>query len=599
MKKIVERIVRLYKKIFAKCTERLVNKLILLFISIIVLIVVALTVISYNIIENESVKSIINNNTNILGLVNKKFDDYFKTIAQYSLPQFQYDPVMNAIMGESEDYTQELYLEDYMRNLFYSRKDIEGIYMYIIEQKKYYYITRDEENIKVRIAFNENIPKEDWYNKTMKSDSISYFQPLFLKSNTGYFSNKNCFLAYHNLIMNIPTRKPKAVISFYFNSLNRDQILEDTLQNEGEHTLFVDKLNQAFYVDNKNFFTELNSTDFFTKKLQNKNTWLQGKEKYMVIYNTSTMEGQKLIKLIPYSQIYKAAQTNRNLSIFIGGIFLFVSVILVVVLSNEITKPLKKLSKKMKKFSEGYFDVEAEVKGRDEIAQLSKQFNLMVTNTNELINEKYKAKLIEKNAILKAMEAEVNPHFLYNALQAISTKALKSGVTDISDMVDALAITFRYCINGGEIVNLSEEIRYVENYLVLQKARFGHRLQVVYELDEAALEIEIPKLSIQALVDNAIKHALEKISEVITINIKVYLDNNNAVIIVKDNGPGMEKAKLEEILDSFNEEWEENKHIGIKNLYLRLQLIFGEKAAMNIKSDEMGTEVTIFIPMGG
>lgn len=593
---------KIYRKLFVKCTERLVNKLSLLFITMIVLIVISLTIISYRIIESESVKSIINNNTNILGLVNKKFDDYFKDIAQYSLPQFQYDPVMNAIMNESDDYTQQQYLEDYMRGLFYSRKDIEGIYLYIIQKQKYYYITRDVKDIKVRIASNTDIPKQNWYIKTIKSESISYFQPLSMESSTGYFNNKKCFLAYHNQMINITTRKPKAIISFYFNGINRDQILENMSQNAGEHTLFLDRNYQPFYVDDTEFFSKLNKEDFFNKNiaatLEGQTTCMDGKDKYLVIYNTSPLENQKLVKLIPYRQIYRAAQTNRNLSIFIGGIFLVISILLVIFTSNEITKPLKKLSRKMEKFSEGNFDVEAEVKGRDEIAQLSKQFNLMVSNTNDLINEKYKSKLIEKNAILKAMEAEVNPHFLYNALQAISTKALKSGALDVSNMVDALARTFRYCINGGEIVKLSEEIRYLENYLVIQKARFGDRLQVIYDLEEAALDIEIPKLSIQALVDNSIRHALERISEPITIVIKIYLEIEKVIIVVKDNGPGIEKERLEEILATFNEEWEENEHIGIKNLYLRLKLIFGEKADMTIKSDEKGTVVIVYIPTG-
>ena len=93
-------------------------------------------------------------------------------------------------------------------------------------------------------------------------------------------------------------------------------------------------------------------------------------------------------------------------------------------------------------------------------------------------------KLVEKNAILKALEAEINPHFLYNALQAISTKALKNERYDIADMVDALALTLRYCISGKDIVQAREELKHIENYMSLQKARFGSRLQVTYAWDE-------------------------------------------------------------------------------------------------------------------
>ncbi len=181
----------------------------------------------------------------------------------------------------------------------------------------------------------------------------------------------------------------------------------------------------------------------------------------------------------------------------------------------------------MNRFSGGDFDAEAEVKGRDEIAYLSRHFNQMVRRTNDLINERYKMKLVEKNAILKALEAEINPHFLYNALQAISTKALKNERYDIADMVDALALTLRYCISGKDIVQARAELKHIENYMSLQKARFGSRLQVTYAWDEPLMELEIPKLSIQTLVENSIKHALEKVSSTVTIDIRAKLNESS------------------------------------------------------------------------
>jgi two-component system sensor histidine kinase YesM len=209
-------------------------------------------------------------------------------------------------------------------------------------------------------------------------------------------------------------------------------------------------------------------------------------------------------------------------------------------------------------------------------------------------------KLIEKSAILKALEAEINPHFLYNALQAVSTMALKNGMQDITEMVDALALTLRYCINGKDIVKLRDEIKHIENYLIIQKARFGSRLEVVYELDVYAMDLDIPKLSIQSLVENCVKHALEKISTTITILIQVHFEGANAVITVKDNGPGMDPNKLEEIKKSFQMEWEdwEDENIGLKNLNARLKLIFGEDAGVLIQSNQAGTEMSIIIPGG-
>ncbi|MNM90191.1 Sensor histidine kinase YpdA [compost metagenome] len=225
----------------------------------------------------------------------------------------------------------------------------------------------------------------------------------------------------------------------------------------------------------------------------------------------------------------------------------------------------------------------------------------MVIRTNDLINERYKMKLIEKNAILKALEAEINPHFLYNALQAISTKALKSGEYEVADMVDALALTLRYCISGKDIVYAREELKHIDHYLALQKARFGSRLEVNVDWEESLQELQIPKLSIQSLVENSIKHAVEKVSEPVTVTIRAELEGSRACISVHDNGPGITEVRMKQILESFETQWEdqEGENIGLKNLNTRLKLLYGDDAELVIQSDGSGTTMMMLIPRGG
>lgn len=232
----------------------------------------------------------------------------------------------------------------------------------------------------------------------------------------------------------------------------------------------------------------------------------------------------------------------------------------------------------------------------------------MVEKTNELINERYKMKIVEKNAVLKALEAEINPHFLYNALQAISTKALKNNNDDIVEMVDNLALTLRYCISGRDVVAAREELRHIERYLALQKARFGGRMQVVYDWDETLLELSIPKLSIQTLVENCIKHALEKVSTTVTIRIEARITPDYNVISVLDDGPGISGERLAEVLSTLQIQWEEfggdlsedgNESIGLKNLNTRLKLLYGEGAGLAISSNEHGTAMEMQLPRGG
>ncbi|MCL6459995.1 MAG: sensor histidine kinase, partial [Gorillibacterium sp.] len=461
-------------------------------------------------------------------------------------------------------------------------------------------------NISTRITVDQSIPKESWYQEAMTSSKNRAFQSLVMPgAEIGYNINtKNSFMAYHRVLRSIASREPKAVLSFYITPTAKDEIIKDIPFNQGEHLLFLDANNQPFHVDDPDFYQRIQQEhllDPLHMEQKGRLTWSVDKQRYLVVYNMGKQEGWTLVKPIPYSQIYATATKTLSLSILIGLAFLLLSVILVSLISNAITRPVKRLTHQMSRFTAGDFDAEAEVKGRDEIAFLTRHFNQMVKRTNELINERYRMKLIEKNAILKALEAQINPHFLYNALQAISTKALKSGEFDIADMVDALAMTLRYCISGNDIVHAKEELQHIERYLALQKARFGSRLQVEYEWEKSLMELQIPKLSIQTLVENSIKHALEKVSGGILIVIQAHLTPTHAVISVQDNGPGIPEKRLKELQNSFEVGWDEwgEENIGLKNLHTRLKLLYGDDSELVIVTDQPGTKMLMMIPRGG
>lgn len=605
---MIKRVKRMLESLRDRISRRLVNKLILLFTTIIILVVGLLTVISYQMIQKESVSHSITSTTNNLKLVNQNLEDYLEGIEKLSLPQIRYEEILRAVMNEENDYASKMYLEDYLRELFYSRNDLESIYLYLIDQKKYYSITREAYNITVRVSYQAGIPEQPWYEQAMNSPFNRSFQSFIEPgAKTGYAMNPEpSFMGYHRVLRSIVSRDPKAVISFYIKPAVKDEILKDIPFEEGEHLLFLDPDNVPFHSDNRSFLQQAEKAPWLSQLGQDPAskpiTWTnEDKKRYLVVYNVGETEGWKLVKPIPYSKIYAAATATRNLSYMIGLIFLLIAVILVSLISNKITKPLKNLSMEMKRFSEGTFDAEIPVNGRDEIAYLSKHFNRMVRRTNDLINERYKMKLVEKNAILKALEAEINPHFLYNALQAISTKALKSGDEEVADMVDALAVTLRYCISGKDIVNARDELKHIDRYISLQKARFGSRLQVTVEWDDSLMELQIPKLSIQSLVENSIKHALEKVSTGVTINIRAELAETHAIILVQDNGPGISPERLEQILQLLHADWggQEGENIGLKNLNTRLKLLYGEEAGLLIRSDEQGTEMSMLIPRGG
>nr|WP_028530889.1 histidine kinase [Paenibacillus sp. HW567] len=607
---------KLFEPLLERISRRLANKLILLFTIIIILVVTSLTFISYGMLRKESVNNSISSTSNNLLLVGRNLESYLDGIGQLSLPQISYDEFNYALLHESEDYASKMYVEDYLKNLYFSRNDLEAIYLYVIKEHKYYYVTKENYNITVREAEHPSIENLSWYKRALASPFNRSYQSFVkdrseLEKSADYPVNSDkSFMGYHRLLRSIVSREPQAVLSLYFNSSVTDEIMKDIPFSTGEHLMYVSPDNEPFVVDNPEFYRNSEAAGLLkllTPALGGRVTWSYNKEKYLVIYDISKKEGWKLIKPIPYKQIYEAATTTRLLSYSIGLLFLIVSVILVSFTSNKITSPLKHLSLQMKRFSTGSFDAEAVVEGNDEIAYLSRHFNKMVERTNELINERYKMKIVEKNAVLKALEAEINPHFLYNALQAISTKALKNNNDDIVEMVDNLALTLRYCISGKDVVQASEELKHIERYLALQKARFGSRMQVAYDWNDSLRALRIPKLSIQTLVENCIKHALEKVSSTVTIRIEAHITPTHSVISVLDDGPGIRPERLEEVLSSLQIQWEDrggepeekDESIGLKNLNTRLKLLYGEEAGLTIASDEQGTRMDMRLPRGG
>ncbi|KJD47634.1 histidine kinase [Paenibacillus terrae] len=604
---IPERAGVVLRSMWRRITQKLVNKLILLFTSVIILVVGSLTIISYQMIERESVNHSIASTTNNLLLVNQNLEDYLVGMQQLALPQLRYNDIMNAIANENRDYASRMVIENYLRSMFYSRSDLEAIYLYVADRHQYYVVTRETYNITVRQGMNTDIPKLPWYKEALASTANESFQSFVgSRSDMGYVAPQASFMAYHRVLRSIASRHPQAVLSFYYNTSAVDDIMKNIPLGKGDHLMLLSPKRIPFYVDSLPLYERMRDSGVLEQIGQGGSgrvTWSDssGSQEYLVVYDAGKKEGWRLVKPIPYRQIYEAATTTRNWSYVIGILFLGVSIILVTLTSNAITSPLHKLSTQMKRFSTGDFGATALVKGHDEIAYLSLHFNEMVQRTEELINERYRMKLVEKNAILKALEAEINPHFLYNALQAISTQALKREMFDMADMVDALAQTLRYSINGKDIVVAREELQHIERYMGLQKARFGTRLRIELEWEDTLMELLIPRLSVQTLVENSIKHALEKVSSDILIVISAESSSTDATITVRDNGPGISEDKLRQVLDSFEEKWEEreSEHIGLKNLNTRLKLLYGDQAGLSIHTDDTGTEIQMRIPQGG
>lgn len=224
---------------------------------------------------------------------------------------------------------------------------------------------------------------------------------------------------------------------------------------------------------------------------------------------------------------------------------------------------------------------------------------------------KNNAQILNKQTELTALQSQINPHFLYNTLETIRGQALIDDNEEIAKMVEALSAFFRYSISRkGNLVTLRDELANIENYMLIQRYRFNNRFSMevlIDEEDEEAFDFLIPRLIIQPVVENAIFHGLEEKLEGGKVTIDIIVTDKNLILMISDNGKGMDVDTLKELnariqsnnveLDDREERNQRNTGIALPNIHKRIQLLFGEEYGVNVYSTAgQGTDVEITIP---
>ena len=539
----------------------------------------------------------IDNNKSILKLVGQSLDNYIQQVDEFSISirKDQGNRLINILVDNYDDYQSNSYIEDQIRSLFNTRQDIEEVRFYIPSLGKEFFISRAYAN--VRVHYNLDFLETEWYKKATVGRYFRYIEPGF-NEDAG-----SVFFSFHRALINLVGRKTLAVVSISFNNEIMRKINWKEYSQSGEILSVFDGSSQLFYCSSpelkKSAELEAVGKSIAGNAVSGSfNSTIEGTD-YLTVYSVSDQIGWRTVKLIPLDILNQKVQRTRDLSLGLGIVFIVLFVILIVFISNIITRSLNRLSRQMEKVGRGNFRAKAAVRGNDETAQLAGTFNYMVQQIDELVNEKYVARINEKTAQLKALEAQINPHFLYNSLQAIASKAVLSGNREISRMVEAMAYNLRYCIKGGDMVKVSDEMEHINNYLILHKARFEDRLNVEVIVEEGTPDVMIPKLSIHTLVENAIKHCLEQITGSITIKVHSYMENGSVIVKVTDDGPGMTDErllKLKQDLDQTNGLDGPNENIGLKNLNARLKLMYDDNARLEIESSQnVGTEIRLVI----
>lgn len=319
-----------------------------------------------------------------------------------------------------------------------------------------------------------------------------------------------------------------------------------------------------------------------------------GKE--MLVSSVTSPQGWKILSLVSVPMLEMNIRTSVKNVILFALLAVIMSVVFSAVISILITRRIKELTKSVEKMKDGVFGERIEDGGRDEIGILAEVFSDMSFMVKHLIKDIYEKELIRKAAELNLLQEQINPHFLYNVLSSISSMAMRSGNTEIMDMVEHLALFYRISLNKGKnILSVREEVNLLENYLQLQKVRFGEAIQVAYDLDEELMDCRIIKLILQPLVENAIHHAMKDETAILHIGITLRREQDHMLFIITDDGVGMEAETVEEINTEIRNAV---RGFGLKNVSIRIQLQYGQAYGVKVYSKEgEGTQIYIKLPI--
>lgn len=530
-------------------------------------------------------------NLETLNLKKSNFENYFSQLQDYSMLLRYNDRLFNIASSDKPlEYTETTYVNAALRDTFYSRNDIVSYKLYLLNSKTCYSISKSDFNIR---------------NSSFQSlKDIPLFQSANTAKNYLYYRPENQegkLLTICRVFINIINQHPLAFVEITVDDSFLKKLSGDS---SGMASVLgvLDQNSQFYYSGNSDILNKGNTSQIrpnFDLRERNGNFSVKlNQQEYLTVYSDSEDGRWRFLSLIPQDILEKTVVETRNLSLVLAMIAFLVSGALIFAMIRVQLRPLQVLAKQMKSVGKGNFKTRVDSGGNAEVNNLSRQFNLMTEHIDELIQKNYISELNEKTARLKALEAQINPHFLYNTLQAISTEAVLSGQHTIRQMVEALASMLRYSVLEKDMVQIKTEIKHVQEYLFLQTARFEDRLSYSIQVDPESESSMIPKISIQVLVENSIKHGLENSIGQICIAVKVGIADGALHISVADNGHGMTQERLEEVRNMTEFDRADTNGIGLTNLASRLNILYAGRASFFITSElDIGTTVELTIPL--
>jgi sensor histidine kinase YesM len=403
-----------------------------------------------------------------------------------------------------------------------------------------------------------------------------------LQTNIVFQRTEKEIIVYHESY-SFPGKEPMVLMTMHIRPYDLEEILQDIQTTKDESILIFN--DQKELIDAE-YGTGANYEEDKLVEIINKLETSEVQEVYQdgSFWFFRDVKGGKLkiLMTVPNSTIVAALSSTLFGGLIIGMVAVIISTAGAILFSRAFSKPIIELSAMMRTITIEDFSGINLRERKDEIGVLHDSFALMLERNKELIAQEYQSKLEKREAQIRALQAQINPHFMYNTLQVIGGMALKKDVPQVYHITTALSDIMRYSLNfSDEMVCLREEIQYFQSYLRIQDERFGNRISLEINIPEELLDCLIPKLILQPLLENSLEHGLSNKSGVW----KIVLEGNltpegDLLLVMEDNGVGIAPERLEQIQQSLKYDTEKSlkssTHIGLCNVNSRIKLKYSE-----------------------
>lgn len=587
-----KKILRFYKDLSIK------KKMLLAFYIQIIIPMIFMGFLSYRSSE-ETVKRIsMNYAQDMLQMIELRFQDFINNLNVIS-QDLLYDKKIYNILNQERgkdplvDYEAENEISNTIKKIVLSRPEVQSIAI-ISNKGKFFYADDNSRSSSIRTI----LPYADILEKARQHEGKA----------TWYTDSEDGSVNYIYLVRTIYNQDDFSEIGLQV-ILVKKEFLETIYKG-----LTKSMQNIVIVSDRNELISSRNSEDWFIKSdliknLQNeRDSRIDNDLKAMVSHTTISDTGWKVITYIPLSELFRDANAlGRNIIVFSVITVLILSMFNLAIAMGFIN-PINRLVKGMKMVQKDNRIVYIDDERNDEIGFLNQTFNEMSREINHLVTWVYREQITRKEAELKALQSQINPHFLFNTLESINWMAQLNKVPEISRIVTDLSDLMEASIGRDDrLITVEEEFKYSDKYISLLKARFEDKIEFEKEISDGAGEVKIPRLLIQPLVENAVYHGIEKLRGKGKISLKAFIENDMLVIIVMDSGPGIdgtELSALNRMLSMDNDSYfkmlgsKHRKSIGIENVNRRIKLFYGDKYGVKIESEQGSfTKVIVNIPL--